>query len=154
MRFRNKLYQFMQGRNGVDELARFQNRVSFVLLLLAILFSILTVAFTSHAMLATAKVFRVLYFVFYGLGIVCMILWGVRVFSRNVAKRQKENTRYLYQRQKIRRFFAARRQAWKDRKTYRYFKCPKCGLRMRAPKGKGRIRVTCKTCGEVFLTKT
>ena len=30
MRFREKLYRFMQGRNGVDELARFENKVFFI----------------------------------------------------------------------------------------------------------------------------
>ena len=154
MRFRNRLYQFMQGRNGVDELAKFQNRLSFVLLLIAILFSIVTLAFASHAMATAATVFRVLYFVFYGLGILCMIWWFFRVFSRSVAKRQKENTRFLYRRQKVRRFFANIRQAWKDRKTHRYFKCPKCGQRMRAPRHKGKIRVTCSNCSEIFITKT
>ena len=144
----------MQGRNGIDEFARFQNRLSFILLLVAIVFSILTAAFASRSLLTAAIVFRVLYFVFYGLGIVFMIWWCFRVFSRNVAKRQVENTRFLYRRQKIRRFFAGCRQAWKDRKTHRYFKCPNCGQRMRAPRHKGRIRVTCSQCSNIFITKT
>lgn len=154
MRFRNKLYQFMQGRNGVDAFAKFQNRVSLVLLLIAIVCSVLTVALNAHAHAAAAAVFRVLYFVFYGLGIVCMVWWIFRVFSRNVAKRQKENTRFLYREQRVRRFFADRKQQWKDRKTFKYFKCPKCRQRMRAPRHKGKIRVTCSKCGDVFLTKT
>ena len=33
---------------------------------------------------------------------------------------------------------------------YKYFKCPACGQQMRAPKGRGRIRVTCSGCGNVF----
>ena len=86
MRFRNRLYQFMQGRNGVDEFAKFQNRLSFILLLIAILFSIVTLTFASHAMATAAAVFRVLYFVFYGLGILCMIWWFFRVFSRKLLR--------------------------------------------------------------------
>lgn len=154
MKFRNRLYNFMQGRNGVDALAKFSNRLSLVLLLIAIVFTYLSAVFLSHGSMTAAVVFRVLYFVFYGIGLLLLIYWCFRVFSKNVAKRQKENTQYLYQMQKIRRSFASLKQQWKDRKTYRYFKCPKCRQRMRAPRGKGKIRVTCSSCKNVFLTKT
>ncbi len=153
MNFRNKLYRFMQGRNGVDALSKFLNRLSFVFLILAIICSILAIGFASHAMKA-AVVFRILYFVLYAIGFALLIWCNIRIFSRNVAKRQKENTRFLYQKQKVRRFFENKKQEWKDRKTYRYFKCPKCGQRMRAPRSKGKIRVTCRNCANVFLTKT
>ena len=153
MNFRNRLYRFMQGRNGADEFSKFLNRLSLVFLVLAILFSILTVAFVRHAMNA-AVVFRILYFIFYAIGLALLIWCNFRMFSRNVAKRQKENTQYLYRRQKVRRFIENKKQEWKDRKTYRYFKCPKCGQRMRAPRHKGKIRVTCNQCGNIFITKT
>ena len=152
MNFRNRLYQFMQGRNGIDQLSKFLNRTGFVFLLLAIISSILTVAFANHASSA-AIVFRVLYFVLYAFGLALFIWAYFRIFSRNVAKRQKENTRYLYRVQRIKRFFTGRQQEWKDRKTYKYFKCPQCGQRMRAPRNKGKIRVTCSKCKNIFVTK-
>ncbi len=37
--------------------------------------------------------------------------------------------------------------------NYCYFRCPDCRQRMRAPKGKGRIRVTCSHCGKQFERK-
>ncbi|MBR3231854.1 MAG: hypothetical protein IKF75_04170, partial [Lachnospiraceae bacterium] len=43
-----------------------------------------------------------------------------------------------------------KKQEWKDRKTYRYFKCPGCGQEVRVPKGKGRIRITCPKCHQSF----
>ena len=47
--------------------------------------------------------------------------------------------------------------AGKDRTVreagYKYFSCPGCGRQMRAPKGRGRIRVTCSSCGRVFEKK-
>lgn len=152
MNFRNRLYQFMQGRNGIDQLSKFLNRTGFVFLLLAIISSILTVAFANHASSA-AIVFRVLYFVLYAIGLALFIWAYFRIFSRNVAKRQKENTRYLYRVQRIKRFFSGKQQEWKDRKTYKYFKCPQCGQRMRAPRNKGKIRVTCSKCKNIFVTK-
>lgn len=154
MNFRNKLYQFMQGRNGVDEFAKFLNRTSFIFLIAAIICSFLTLAFASHALTSAALVFRILYFVLYGIGFALLIYCNFRIFSRSVAKRQKENTRFLYKRQKVRRFFADKKQEWKDRKEYKYFKCPKCKQRMRAPRKKGKIRVSCRSCGEIFITKT
>jgi ABC-type multidrug transport system fused ATPase/permease subunit len=154
MKFRNRIYRFMQGRNGVDALARFINIVGFVFVLTALLFTILSAAFWRHAMTGPATVFTVLHYVFYGIGLILMILWIFRILSRNVAKRQAENTRFLYRKQKIRRKFGVWKQRWKERKTYRYFKCPKCKQQMRAPRKKGKIRVTCRNCGHVFETKT
>ena len=153
MSFRNKLYQFMQGRNGVDALSKFLNRISFGFLISAIVCSFLTIAFTSHEIKA-AIVFRILYFVLYAIGFLLLIYCNFRIFSRNVAKRQKENARFLYRKQKIHRFIENKKQEWKDRKIYRYFKCPNCGQRMRAPRNKGKIRVTCSKCTHVFITKT
>ncbi len=37
--------------------------------------------------------------------------------------------------------------------NYSYFRCPDCRQRMRAPKGTGRIRVTCTHCGKQFERK-
>ncbi len=34
--------------------------------------------------------------------------------------------------------------------AYKYFKCPNCKQRIRAPKGRGHIRVTCTSCGTKF----
>ena len=36
---------------------------------------------------------------------------------------------------------------------YKQFKCPSCGQKMRAPKGRGKIRVTCHSCGNIFEKK-
>ena len=38
----------------------------------------------------------------------------------------------------------------RQRNIYSFFKCPSCGTVLRVPKGKGRVRITCKSCGNVF----
>jgi len=38
-------------------------------------------------------------------------------------------------------------------KEYRYFKCPKCQQSLRAPKGRGTIKVTCSNCQNQFIKK-
>mgnify|MGYP006916048174 CR=1 FL=1 len=154
MKFRNRFYQFMQGRNGVDALARFVNRLSFAALFVAILFTFLSTLFLRREVNGAATVFRVLYYVFYGIGVGLFLYWGFRIFSKNVSQRQAENTRYLYRKQRFSRWFSSRKQQWRDRKTYRYFRCPQCKQRIRAPRGKGKIRVTCSKCKNVFITKT
>ena len=37
--------------------------------------------------------------------------------------------------------------------NYTFFTCPKCKQELRAPKGKGKILVTCQNCGEKFEQK-
>jgi predicted RNA-binding Zn-ribbon protein involved in translation (DUF1610 family) len=144
----------MQGRNGVDALAKFENKASIVCLIAGLVFSIVCVVLLRHEAYTAATVFRILNYVFFGVGILLAIHCFWRMFSRNISKRQAENTRYLYRRQRIARFFSAKKQAWKDRKTYKYFKCPKCGQRLRAPRKKGKIRVTCSKCSNIFIYKT
>ena len=39
-------------------------------------------------------------------------------------------------------------------RQYKYLLCPQCTQRLRVPRGKGRIRVTCTNCGNVFETKS
>ncbi len=154
MNFRNRFYRFMQGRNGTDALAKFLNRLSFISLIASILFTFLSLLFLRREAATAALVFRILYFVFFGFGILLSVLFFARVFSRNVAKRQAENTRYLYRKQKILRKIASLREQWKNRNQYKYFKCPECGQKIRAPRNKGKIRVTCSKCKHVFITKT
>lgn len=65
-----------------------------------------------------------------------------RMYSRNVYKRRAENQRFL--------------QAFgplRDRQ-HRYYTCPRCRQKIRVPRGKGKIRITCPKCGERFEKKT
>lgn len=37
---------------------------------------------------------------------------------------------------------------------YLVISCPECKARMRVPKGKGKIKITCSKCNHVFQTNT
>ena len=50
-------------------------------------------------------------------------------------------------------WFHLRRTMHRD-KEHRYFRCPSCGQQLRVPKGKGKITVTCRSCGAVFQEKS
>jgi glutaredoxin len=37
---------------------------------------------------------------------------------------------------------------------YTVEKCPECGQRARVPKGKGKVKVNCKSCGNAYVVLT
>lgn len=134
--FRYKLYQFMQGRRGVDQFSRF-----------LVMLSLLLVGIS----LFVGK-YPVVYMITYFLGFASLIYGEFRIFSRNLYKRDVENSKYLAAKQKI---IGGKtlKQRRAERKIYTFFKCPGCGQKMRAPKGKGSIRVTCHNCNTSFERK-
>lgn len=133
MRMRERMQGFMAGRYGTDQLSK-------VLL------------WISLACLAVSMFTRLN--VFYILGLVLLIYTYYRMFSRNVAKRYAENQKYL----NWRYGFAVRRNKrkvhWEQRKIYRFYKCPQCRQKVRVPKGKGKVAITCPKCRMEFVRKS
>jgi len=83
-----------------------------------------------------------------------LLIYGIaRMFSKKIADRQRENARFLKTWYSVKNWFLRKKTNAAETKYYRHFKCPKCGMKLRAPKGKGRIRVTCPSCREQFETK-
>ena len=41
-----------------------------------------------------------------------------------------------------------------QRRQYKIFRCPSCGIKLRVPRGKGKIKVTCRQCGATFEKKS
>ena len=114
-------------------------------------------------------------YVFSALAAALLILLVVRMTSRNQTKRNQENMRFLtittevgdwfrrtfrqgttangsYQAPRAKK--SGKKPSWNDMRQYKYLLCPQCGQRLRVPRGKGRIRVTCTNCGNVFETKS
>jgi DNA-directed RNA polymerase subunit RPC12/RpoP len=77
-----------------------------------------------------------------------------RTLSRNIRKRYAENQKYLAATAKIRGVFRKKKYRFDQRKTYRFFHCPKCKQQVRVPKGKGTINIRCPKCGEHFVKKS
>jgi hypothetical protein len=93
------------------------------------------------------------------LSIVLLIMGLFRTFSRNTGNRAREAEAYFKLKDRALGFFREFKlrdipSRLRDLWTYRVFTCPSCGRRCRAPRGKGRIRITCKQCGEQFIQKT
>ena len=92
----------------------------------------------------------------------CILLAVFRLFSANRARRAQENQRFLTMTTAVREFFRRPRSAktarknptWSEIKHYKYLICPQCTQRLRVPRGKGRLIVTCTRCGNRFETKS
>ena len=130
-RFLQKFQYWMMGRNGTDQLA-------LAGLIFGILLSVIAQLF-----------FWPLIFVSY-----LVYFWTLfRIFSRNLAARQKENQLFLRAWHPVAQWFFFQKTKFQQRKQYKYFKCPSCGLRLRAPKGRGKIQVTCQQCHTQFIKR-
>lgn len=82
-------------------------------------------------------------YILYLISLALITLALLRMFSRNIAARRREN-------EWLTGLFKRR----PDAKTHRHFVCPKCHQKVRVPKGKGKIMITCPKCGEKFAKKT
>jgi hypothetical protein len=76
-----------------------------------------------------------------------------RFFSKRIYVRSNENTKFLAFQKSILNKITFFRQRFHQRKTYRYFTCPNCHQSLRAPRGRGKIKVTCSSCREQFIKK-
>jgi len=130
---RGKLQQFMMGRYGVDQFARFLNL--FVIILLVV--SMLTRQW-----------------VLYLFALALMTYSYFRIFSRNRSKRYAENTKYLQKTVKIRGYFATLSRDMRTRRTHHIYRCPSCRQKIRIPRGKGKIAVRCPKCSTEFIKKS
>lgn len=131
--WQNKIIQFMRGRYGV-----FDPLNKMLLILTAILF-ILNL-FTAIPLLGL-------------LPLLLLVLVYYRFFSKRIYIRSNENQKYLRWQNKVKNFFKLKKEAVQNRKTYAYFHCPNCKKALRAPKGKGKIKITCSQCKQQFTKK-
>ena len=129
---RNRLRNFMLGRYGFDSFSKFLMGVALVLCILDIFIN---------------SVFINSWF------IVIMIYVYYRMFSKSINKRYQENMKYLQVKNKVVAKFNSEKSIMKQRKTHHIYKCPTCSQKIRIPKGKGRICITCPKCKTEF-TKT
>ena len=134
-KFRDALYRFMYGRNGVDALNWALFAVELVLSLLSSFVRVQAVAAT-------------LYF----LSVVLMFIVLIRIFSRNLARRQAENAKFLtWWTPKANAIRGAK--ARRADKAHKYVRCS-CGAYCRVPKNIGKGELTCPKCGKKKVVKT
>lgn len=126
------MMRFMQGRYGNDRLGQ----VMLILAMVCLVLSLFRIPFIST------------------LGLVILLLTYYRMFSRQIGKRAAENQKYLRLEWKLRAKWQRRKQALAQNKTHRIYKCPSCRQKIRVPRNRGRIAITCRKCGTEFIKKT
>lgn len=125
----------MYGRNGVDAL-------SWALVVLEVVLSLLS------SFIHVRGVSQALYFVSTALMFVVLL----RIFSRDLARRQAENAKFLtWWTPKANAIRGAR--ARRADKAHKYVRCS-CGAYCRVPRGVGKIELTCPKCGRKKVIKT
>ena len=125
LRLSTGLRRFMEGRYGSDKLN--------TAILVAALVLVLVYTFLPLGLVKT-----VLWILSY-----VLMFWAIyRMLSRNTYRRYQENRRFLQIMDGIR-----------DRE-HRYYNCPTCRQRVRVPRGKGKIAISCPKCREKFIRKT
>ncbi|EOT30705.1 hypothetical protein [Enterococcus saccharolyticus] len=87
------------------------------------------------------------------LAYVLIVVAYYRFFSKRIYVRANENKKYLVVQNKVTHFFKQQKEKFQQRKTHVYFRCPECKQQLRAPKGKGKIKVTCSQCHHQFIKK-
>ena len=146
---REKIARFMQGRYGVDELARFLTGLSMVWIVLELI--------------TRNRFFEILFWV--------TVVWlYYRILSRDYGKRQQENSKFptLHYRFTSKwnqwihpKGYTAKGSRWEklkydlaQKKAYHIYKCPGCGQKIRIPREKGKIAVICPKCNTEFIKRS
>lgn len=130
---KEKIQKFMYGRYGNDDLNKFLFLVCAVFLLLAAILK-------SRLLELTA---------------VALLIWSyVRFLSKNLPKRQSENWKYVRIRGKVFVYLKNIKERFVQRKEYKFFTCPSCKAMLRVPRGRGKIKIVCRKCGNSFIGKS
>ncbi len=126
----------MAGRNGNDELNRFLLFADAFVLLLAMVFSKTLGRFLMP------------------LALIVLCITYFRMFSRNLLRRSEENGKYMILRSRVQGTLRLWKEQWVQRKDYKFFVCPACRTTLRVPRGRGKIKIVCRKCGNSFTGKS
>ena len=130
---REKFLHFMQRRYGADQLYRVMLIGGAVLVILSIF------------------IFEVFFLL---LGWILVVLAFVRAFSKDYSRRYAENQKFLELTGKIRKVFGKQRYVMEQRKDYHIYTCPQCRQKIRMPRGKGKVEISCPKCHTKFIKKS
>ncbi len=130
---KDKFIRFMQGRYGTDQLSKAMMIVGLVAMLIASIFP---------------------NNIIYLLSLLLIIISYIRIFSKDHQKRYKENQWYLKHFSFVNHLIPNLQRKINQSKQYHIYKCPKCKQKMRIPRGKGKIQIRCRKCGNEFIKRS
>ncbi len=118
-----------RGRNGADELSGACTTVAVILVIIGL--------FTRATWTS----------------VLALVLLGYswfRVTSKNVTARAQENSKALKVAGPVLSFLSNPAATIRETRAYVHLACPSCGQRVRIPRGKGKVRITCPKCHTRF----
>ena len=138
-KIRDKLARFLYGRYGADSLYNALFIAELILLFVGAVFSFLG---------KVVPVLGIISIVLYILALGLMIFAVYRFFSRNIAKRRKENEAWL----RLKGKFTPKKRPKlpADTDTHIFRACTKCRSTLRLPRQAGKHRVRCPRCQHTF----
>ena len=125
-KIRDKINVFLKSRYGMDDFGK-------CIILIAMIIHVLGIMIHSSILVGIAV--AIAFFELY------------RMMSKEVWIRSEENIKY-------KRYIRLWKVRYQERKISRIFMCKSCGRMIRVPKGKGRLQVTCKACGNKSIHRT
>lgn len=131
--WQRKLAEWLRGRQGPDDLAVFSVNLAIVIVLVNV--------FARTGWLGWVALVLVAYSMF-------------RIQSKNLGARARENGAFLKALGPARPWIQNPRAAWSELRAYRHVRCTSCKQRVRVPRGKGRLRVTCPRCKSKFEVRS
>lgn len=124
---------FMRGRYGADQLSFALLILYFIITVISMLIGIPVIGYIS---------------------LILVVICYFRIFSRNVYKRSSENAKFMRLINPALSKFKTKKKEFSERKTHKFYNCPSCKQRLRVPKGRGTITITCPKCKTKFDKKT
>jgi DNA-directed RNA polymerase subunit RPC12/RpoP len=133
MQFLQKIFFYMNGRYGMDEFSK-------ALMIAGIIFGALANFIGGRI---TASV-----------GLALIAFGALRPLSKEIENRQKEYRWYIHVKQTIQTKYHRLKNKQVQRKRFKIYKCPECKQKVRVPRGRKKIRITCPTCKHQFVKKS
>ena len=127
------VYNFMQGRYGIDSFGNCMLWTGMILIILNLFI---------RSFLIEILILALIIYTYF------------RVFSRNYSKRNAENEWYMRHTQGLRDRWRKAMAHAKIRRTHHIYTCPGCGQKIKVPRGKGKIVITCPKCRIEFTKKS
>lgn len=124
-----KLRRFMAERNGVDAIAM-------------VLFGLYLAAGAVNIFLRLTALRIAM--------LVIVVLLFARVLARASDRRREENAAFLRFFRGLGGRFRLLRERFRQRRTHRFRRCPRCHATVRIPRRRGKVTIVCPRCGTEF----
>ena len=124
-----KAVEWARGRNGADELSGACTSLGVILVIIDL--------FARTTWLSAAALALLAYSMF-------------RISSKNITARGRENSQALRVAGPVLSFLSNPVAMLRETRSFVHLQCPSCGQRVRIPRGKGKVRITCPKCHARF----